>query len=219
MSTRTAWTRLVFKVAAVTATVIIVAFGLQTLVQGFQESGTPVPAVVSIEPSYGYDFGDARVLVAFADNVFLGKVIEEVGRKGRPTSAPDIEIPQTQFAVQVLEVIKGSLPETVIVNQESGIDKDTGKLYLIDGDPLLMANETVLFAVAYEPEYDWYTLVAGPFSAIRAKDAAEANLLVARFEQAELAQFLPVPDGSPVTGDASAAGERENRHKRNKRNR
>ena len=175
---------------AISATILALSMVVQA-----RDEGTAVPTnVVITHPAYAYDFSDERILVGAAEYVFLGEVVEQVGDKGVPTSAPDIEIPQTQFLVKVITEIKGKLPPEVVVSQSSGVDKSTGDLILIDGDPVLKAGETVLFAVNTEPDFDWYTIVAGPFGATRAKDALAAEALVARFTAAERDQFVPVPD-------------------------
>lgn len=158
--------------------------------------GTPArPHIVITEPSYAYDFSNDQILVGTSEFVFLGQVVERVGTKGIPTSDPEIEIPLTQFSVRVLEQIKGKLPtDVVVVSQSSGVDKSSGDLILVDGDPLLNPGETVLFSVNLEPELGWYQIAAGPFGAVRAEDAREGDALVARFQEAEQKQFVPVVD-------------------------
>lgn len=190
------------RVIAVTMTGVfgLASFGLVTFAR--ESDGTTAPATTVItHPSYPYDYSDERILVGAAEFVFLGEVIEQIGNKGVPTSAPDIEIPQTQFLVKVIEPIKGRLPTEIIVSQSSGVDKSSGDLVLIDGDPLLKPGETVLFTVNAEPDLDWYTIVAGPFGATRAEDANEAAALVAQFTDAERHQFIPVPDPDFVPPD------------------
>lgn len=158
---------------------------------------SPSPAVYVVHPSYAYDVRDDRVLVGASEYVFLGEVLAQVGTEGVPTSDPEYQIPQTQFSVKVLEQIKGELPDEVVVSQGSGIDETTGNLLLLDGDPLLQPGEIVLFAANPDINVDgWYTISAGPYAAIRAKDAERADALVARFQAAAKDAFVPVPDPS-----------------------
>lgn len=201
---RTSSRRAIATLIAISASVAALSLVVQA-----RDEGTAVPTnVVVTHPSYAYDYSDERILVGAAEFVFLGEVVEQVGDKGVPTSAPDIEIPQTQFLVKVITEIKGKLPPEVVVSQSSGVDKGTGDLILMDGDPLLKPGETVLFAVNSEPAFDWYTIVAGPFGATRAKDALDAEVLVTRFTLAERDQFVPVPDPDFVPPTDENGGER-----------
>lgn len=187
------------------------AVGLGAVAQQPDERAREVaatPEIVVAFPSYAYDFSDDRILTAYASHVFLGRVIEQSGQEGLPTSSPEEVLPQTQFTVEVVVRIKGNLPDKVTVNQSSGIDQRTNQLVLLDGDPLLEKGELILFATAYEPEHGWYTIIGGPFGAKRAKDANDAAALVARFEAAEKEQFLPIPqDAPPPAADDAASGE------------
>ena len=170
-------------------------------------AATPAPAVYVIHPSYAYDFRDQRVLAGFADALFLGEVVKQTGSKGLPTSDPGAEIPQTQFSVKVIERITGDLPDEVVVSQGSAIDQATGDLLLLDGDPLLVPGEVVLFAVNREPDLGWYAIVAGPYGALRTKDAADADRLVAVFTLAAANPYVPVPNAE--THQAKKAGKRK----------
>lgn len=171
----------------------VVALGMAAVARDLSQA-TPTPQVFIEHASYTNDFRDKRVLVGVSEYVFLGEVIAQVGTEGIPTSDPEYEIPQTQFSVKVLEEIKGALPDEVVVSQGSGIDKTSGALILLDGDPLLQPGEIVLFAVNPSLNFDWYTIVAGPYGAIRAKDVKEAAALVAEFRLAAQDAFVPVPD-------------------------
>lgn len=89
-----------------------------------------------IEGAYAFDVSDKRRLVGFADNAFVGRVVERVGTDdpasvelptdGRVASedeqvaAAAAGIVSTQFSVEVLENIKGKLEGTVTVSQVGG---------------------------------------------------------------------------------------------------
>lgn len=101
------------------------------------------------------DFSDKRILVGSSNNVFIGKVLQQSGTKNLSV------IPETQFSVQVLENIKGSLPEMVTVNQQGGLHEKEGtkSLVLLEGDNLLIPGQTYLFATRYLASENWYTIV------------------------------------------------------------
>jgi hypothetical protein len=106
--------------------------------------------VAGMHAQYDADYGDDRVLVGGSNNVFVGKVIEQVG------STPSDGIPFTQFSVEIIDNIKGKLEGTVVVNQTGGY-KD-GILYMMGGETgdalrpgdnakyLLQPGSTYLFA-------------------------------------------------------------------------
>src|SRR3712207_1408551 len=74
--------------------------------------------VVNVEVDYAFEPTDERQLVGFATNVFVGRVAGKVGAEGAPLSGPgDQVMPRTQFAVAVLENIKGDLTGKVTVSQ------------------------------------------------------------------------------------------------------
>lgn len=99
--------------------------------------------VVNARALYTFDVKDKRQLVGFASHVFVGRVTRQVGTEGAPTSRPGYTMPQTQFAVEVVDTIKGRLIGTVTVNQDGG-ERD-GVLVLMENDPLLVPGQTYLF--------------------------------------------------------------------------
>src|SRR5918997_5444182 len=74
-------------------------------------AGGDAPEVVAHtgigHPIYTFDPRDDRALAAYATDVFIGRVRGQTGAAGAPTSAPGQELPQTQFAVEVLQRVKG----------------------------------------------------------------------------------------------------------------
>lgn len=106
------------------------------------------------EASWVIDIHDQREVAGFADAVFVGTVLEQIG------SADDRSaIPETQFRVSVTESLKGELAAEVTVNQQGGTDPKTGEVLLLEGDPLIEAGETYLFAARYNADLDFYTVV------------------------------------------------------------
>lgn len=116
--------------------------------------------VVTIKPSVLFDFSDDRVLMGASQNVFVGKVIKQVGTKARST------VPETQFSVGVIFNIKGNLQGTVMVNQEGGYKNsvlyimDEGEVSKLTGGNgyLLLPGSTYLFTTRYSKIQNWYTL-------------------------------------------------------------
>lgn len=151
-----------------------------------------------MEVSYSFNAADKRELVAFADNVFVGRVTKQVGNVSLPTSSPDARVPESQFAVEVIDNIKGRLQGTVKVSQfggpvdvvvERGGERVTErKVDLIEGDPLLKPGELVLLATRPSDSGDGHTIVAQPFADRRIRGRAERDRLVREFTQAREAQ-------------------------------
>ena len=122
--------------------------------------------VIEIETSYIDDYTNDQVLLGASHNVFVGKILNQIGTK-------DIGIgPETQFSVQVISDIKGSLSGIVTVDQQGGYQN--GMLYVVGEDDvpglssedgpnyLLQPGETYLLATRYNPTENWYTLNSFP---------------------------------------------------------
>jgi hypothetical protein len=156
------------------------------------------PRSADVEVAHAFDPADKRKLVAFADNVFVGRVVGQVGQTAAQTSSPTVTLPQTQFRVVVTDNIKGRLPGAVKVNQYGGpivlppgakrAKNDTHRLELWEGDPLLEPGERVLFATRRDPSRGWHVIVAQPFADVRIRSKTQANELVREFEQAHRAR-------------------------------
>lgn len=144
--------------------------------------------VVHVSTLHTFDVQDKRQLVGFASNVFVGRITQRVGTAGAPTSKPGYTSPQTQFAVEVLENIKGSLTGTVTVNQDGG-ERD-GVPVLMDGDPLLVPGQTYLFVTRLNPQQGWYTVTTPALADIRLADAAQMATVVAEFREAHRQQIV-----------------------------
>ena len=122
-------------------------------------------AIKEIDPEYAADFSYDRILVGASHNIFVGKVIQQVGNKDRGVG------PETQFQVQIISNIKGNLNGNVVVDQQGGYLN--GVLYVVGGGNgsgdvvlpvksvtsyLLQSGSTYLFATRYNSQLDWYTL-------------------------------------------------------------
>src|SRR3954464_15417341 len=114
--------------------IVILALGLSFgaisgVVSGWQwqsaPSGNPHEVVLDAgigHPVYELDPTDDRALAAYATDIFIGRVLDQTGAVGAPTSAPGQELPQSQFAVEVLHLLKGPAAGVVTVNQVGGLD-------------------------------------------------------------------------------------------------
>lgn len=107
--------------------------------------------ITTMETNTVIDINNPREVVGFSDNVFLGKVIKQVGTKSLNA------YPETQFDVEVLDNIKGELNGTIKVNQQGGYDGEY--LFLMEDDKLLLEGQTYLFATRYLKEENWYTVI------------------------------------------------------------
>ncbi len=112
-------------------------------------------------PIYAFDPRDDRALTAYATDVFIGRVRGQTGAAAAPTSAPGQELPQSQFAVEVLQLLKGQAAGEVTVNQVGGLDPQANQIMLLEGDALLRPGARELFLVVSVPERGWYQIVAG----------------------------------------------------------
>ncbi len=147
------------------------------------------------------DFSDRRRLVGFADAVFVGRVVGQVGNQGIETSAPGTTIAQNQFRVEVLRTIKSvrrvaanqiqslpanpvSLPDAVIVNQYA-----RG----VNGQGLLVPGRTYLLAATYDHEKRQYDLLGTRYGLVPADDAKARAAAVQAFLEAK-ANEIPLRD-------------------------
>ncbi|MDF2760906.1 MAG: hypothetical protein K0S99_3541, partial [Thermomicrobiales bacterium] len=135
-------------------------------------------------PIYEVDPRDDRALTAYATDIFIGRVLNQTGAVGAPTSAPGQELPQSQFAVEVLHVLKGQAGGVVTVNQVGGLDPQAGQTMLLEGDALLRPGASELFLVVFVPERGWYQIVAAGHGHVPADDPDQRETLIDRFTQA-----------------------------------
>ena len=135
-------------------------------------------------PIYALDPTDDRALADYATDIFIGRVLDQTGAAGAPTSAPGQELPQSQFAVEVLQLLKGQAAGVVTVNQVGGLDQQTRQLMLLEEDALLRPGASELFLVVSVPERGWYQMVAAGHGHLAVDDPAQRKTLIDRFTQA-----------------------------------
>ena len=163
----------------------------------------PIEDVGIGHPIYAIDPRDDRAMAAYATDIFFGRVLGQTGNTGAPTSAPGQEVPQSQFAVEVLHAVKGEVKGVVTINQVGGLDAQAKRMMLLEGDALLRPGESAMFLVVHVPAMEWYQIVAAGHGHLPADDPFERATLVDRFTQAAVASEM---DG--VSSSTRAAGER-----------
>src|SRR5919112_2640812 len=132
-------------------------------------------------PIYELDPTDDRALAAYATDIFIGRVRGQTGAAGAPTSAPGQELPQSQFAVEVLQLLKGRAAGVVTVNQVGGLDQQAHQIMLLEGDALLRPEASELFLVVSVPERGWYQIVAAGHRPLSPDDPPQWKTLIHRF--------------------------------------
>ncbi len=128
---------------------------------GLYTNTIKLPIEKEIYTQYVADFSNDRILMGASQNVFVGKVIKQVGNE-------DIGIgPVTQFEVEVIHNIKGNIKGAVVVLQQGGYRN--GILYTVHGgevmspstdgvENLLQPGTTYLLATRNTDGQGWYYL-------------------------------------------------------------
>lgn len=123
------------------------------------QAASPIQRIQSINLQYAVDFSDDATLVGASQNIFVARVIKEIGTKERGIG------PETQFEVQIVDNIKGDLKGSVTVDQQGGYKN--GVLCVVADDTssatpkngyLLKPGSTYLLATRYNPTGNWYTV-------------------------------------------------------------
>lgn len=152
-----------------------------------------VTATSTVSASSVTDTSDLVNLMAIATHVFTGRVDAPAG-----TTALDA-IPETQYRVRTGVSVKGSVPETVVVNQQGGI---TDRVYIsINGDTPLTVGQWYLFATRYLEAQNWYTLIPvdgrTPVTEQQAHDPGSPPLAASATALRAGPQARVEPSGSP----------------------
>jgi len=120
--------------------------------------------VVSSNPLWSRNYHDDKELIGDAHNVFVGRVINNLGVANYLGTI-------TRFEVEVVHNIKGMLSGTVTVAQDGGVVG--GRVYIVvDGEAvspasavgnyLLQPGQTYLLATRTSNETNWYRLIPHP---------------------------------------------------------
>lgn len=194
---------------AATIVVLTLAFAAAgTLFYFAISASSPAPhggdsgEVERMEAGYAFLPEDKRRLVGFAHNVFVGRVLTQVGAEPMPAIIPPDQeydgtvpvTPNTQFSVEVLDNIKGTLQGIITVNQTGGHDPRTHAMVLFVGDSLLEPGQVVLFATRFDESNNWHNIIVQPQGNVRITDAAQRVALISKFERAKAEQIDPVAE-------------------------
>jgi hypothetical protein len=163
-------------------------------------------SVTLLHAEWAFDPGDDALLVAAASDVFVGDVIAAVGTEPVHTSIVGQNIPQTQFAVRVAQVIVGTAVGQVVVNQLAGVDPNSGSVIEFEGDTPLQPGQRVLLVTKYLPDRRWYQIIAPGYADLPISDAQQEQELVSRFRRAAgLPEVTPTLTPTPTpTASATA---------------
>ncbi|MDO8659306.1 MAG: hypothetical protein Q7K54_01770 [Candidatus Parcubacteria bacterium] len=151
-------TKKIVKNIIIGSALILIVFGL-----GLYTNIIKLPITNTLVLQSSEDFSDDRILMGASNNVFVGKVIKQIGDKRFG------KFPATQFAVEVIDNIKGNLQGTVVVDRLGGYKY--GMRYVVHNDTvaiskntdlLLKIGTTYLFATRYNSEENWYTVMFYP---------------------------------------------------------
>lgn len=142
------------------------------------------PQTYTIEASYAFDVSDPAQLAGFADQVFIGRVVD-----GGTAVEVDEQV-FTDFRVRVDGApMKGQLPEQVTVRQIGGTSgEDT---WTLQDQPLLVPGKSYLLVTGNEPGQQQLGLVSGPISAQRLGDDADRQAAIDDWTRAVRDQRVP----------------------------
>jgi hypothetical protein len=167
---------------------------------------------VQIGDDFDWNIFDERLLIGYSENVFAGRVTEKVGTKTAHTTIPgDDEDPHTQYAVDVLEVVKATGPkplatgESAIVDQLGGPGAKTGWAHVATAyschqlsvsSPLVVGRE-YLFATYYDAATRRHDVSAPPAGAKPIGSGANAEAVVSAYRRAAEQQIDPLSGKAP----------------------
>ncbi|MFJ7409651.1 hypothetical protein ACIQWZ_02425 [Streptomyces sp. NPDC098077] len=139
-------------VLIISGAAVLVTVGLSTAV--YQQAAEHRESSDSqLALTYEADFSDDANLAGAAENLFYGKVTVVKGQK-------DLGIGiETQYAVEVQRVFKGTVTGVIVVNQQGGRDADGNVVDLPENDTLLQAGSRYLFATKYHPGRTFHTVI------------------------------------------------------------
>lgn len=149
-------------------------------------SGEDPAAPLTVHSDNAVDTSDDRRLVGLADNVFVGRVLAREGQ------TDELAMPETQFRVEVVTTIKGSLAGTVTVNQFGGTAD--GRTVLLEDDELLEPGQTYLLATRTRADRGWETVVA-QHGKVKVRGPEHGRQLEARFADARAREIPFKPGG------------------------
>jgi len=123
---------------------------------------------------YPYDLDNPDLVAACADYVFVGRVERYVGTRYLDT----LPLPQTDYDVVILKVIKGNLEsgQKIPITKNGGISKD--KSYIdgyYNGEFMLETGVAYVFLVTVDPDRRTLSFI-GPHGSVPLESSIEAEL-------------------------------------------
>lgn len=149
------------------------------------------------------DSQDERQVVGGSTDVFFGRVIDQTGSEATPPVGPHgLRDPQTQYSVEVTQLIKGDAAGTITVNQLGGYGDDRQAEFprVPGGDGFLEAGREYLLATKYVEAKDWYQIAVPGAANIEVEDGVHREELERRYEEAYANQIkvnIPLPPATP----------------------
>jgi hypothetical protein len=162
--------------ALVGVLVLVALFALACSNQSTSMPSQPNQGTVMIV-DFNINPNSKRALIGSSSHVFVGRIIAQEGdladSEGRPKVA---------YSAEVLERIKGELPDQVRL---AYITHAQGNVITFDGDPkLLLVNQPYLFIANYKPESDIYELFQGEYGTVEIIDDSHEAGLIAIYSDA-----------------------------------
>lgn len=118
---------------------------------------TPAPTISEgANAIYPAGLNDYRVLIGQSHYVCVGRIAHQTGNKLVGGLAA------TEYAVDVIKNINGTLNGEVIVVQ-SGVSYKNGKLTSYNGDGVLVAGGTYLFAARFDVKDNFHVISVPPY--------------------------------------------------------
>jgi hypothetical protein len=130
------------------------------------------------------NYGDARLLLQAAENLFIGKAMGKTGHRDMRRGF----MPGVQFSVEVEENVKGSLVGSVIFSQEGGED-----VWIEDHAPLVEVGSSYLLATRYKPDEGWHVVAEQPWGVVRIEDDRHRRTLLNDVEAARKGLWFYLP--------------------------
>ena len=147
-------------------------FFLALLGLGLDKNIIKLPITKRIHAQWATDLSDDRKLVGISHNIFVARIIEQIGNK------EDI-IPSTQFSAEVILNIKGNLQGAITISQSGGYKN--GVLHILEGGDVvtprqdgelffLQPGATYLLSAGYIESDNWYGVFSHPNASKKISD-------------------------------------------------
>lgn len=162
------------KITLFSLLIILLSFG------SYKLSNEIFYEVIEIQGDFAMDVTQREEVVGNSENVFVAKVIEQVG-----SYSPREGMAQTRFKVEVIKNIKGKLKKGQTINQNAGFVEKDGEKYLVkyENQELLEPGKLYLFASLYDVNNKWHNPVPG-YGEIPIESTKESEALAKSFAEA-----------------------------------